>query len=87
MFEKIKNRAKARKEHKNMLKNNMGYILNFNAELSARIEYKKRLLLNELVEVGNLNPDDMVDIMQINNFIDQQKEHGKLDLFYNKVNC
>lgn len=59
--------------------------LNFNNELAIRMEYKRQLLFNQIMEQTNSNPLSAIDIVNVNNTIEINKQKGYIDEFYNIV--
>lgn len=82
ILQKLKNRKLAKQEHESI---EFLYDLGFNRELEQRINYKRDLLRNEIFETSGLNPNDSVDLVRVENYINKKLAEGKLDIFYNKI--
>lgn len=82
LFKKIQNRKLARKEHESI---KYCYDLNFNQELQTRLDYKKSLLKNQLIEDFQLDMNDSIDICKLENIIRKKQSAGEIDFFYNII--
>ena len=79
-LKKLKNRKLGRIEHESV---QFVYNLNFNEELQNRLNYKEKLLRNELAERMKLNLNNSVDLVYLESFILENKILGNIDFFYN----
>lgn len=77
-----KNRKIAREE---FLQPKELYNLNFNGELNIRLNYKRKLLFNHIMEVTKSNPLSAIDIVNTNNTIEINRLNGNIDEFYNII--
>lgn len=82
LFKRMRNRRLAKQEHENI---EFLYELGFNEELQNRLEYKERLLKNQLVEMLDLDLNDSVDLVYLNSFIKEKQMKNEIDEFYNIV--
>lgn len=81
MFKKLINRYKAKQEHKNRKE---FYNLDFNNQLEFRKAINKQILLNNLMEVTNTSPDDLIAICNLDKAIEDGRKLGMITEFYTK---
>lgn len=81
MIKKLINRYKAKQEHKNR---KVFYNLDFNNQLELRKVINKQILLNNLMEVTNTAPDDLIAICNLDKVIEDGKKFGIITEFYTK---
>lgn len=83
MFKKLYNRWKAKQEHKNRSTDPL-YDLDFNNQLELRKAINKQILLNNLMEVTNTSPDDLIAICNLDKVIEDGRENGLITELYTR---
>ena len=81
MIKKLINRYKAKQEHKNRTE---FYNLDFNYHVEQVKAINKKVLLNNLMEVTNTAPDDILAILNLNKVIEDGRDNGMITEFYTR---
>lgn len=83
MLKRIINRHKAKKEHNERM-TELHWNLNFYRTVETIKTINKQILLNELMEACNADPNDSIALVSIDRAIEDGKALGMITELYNK---
>lgn len=82
-IKKLINRYRAKKEHQKRLQD-PHWITHFYETVELIKVRNKQILLNNLIEVTNTPPDDMVKILNLDKMIEENKKQGIITELYTR---
>ena len=82
-IKKLINRQKAKIEHKRRLQD-QHWITHFYETVELIKVRNKQILLNQLIEVTNTSPTDMVKILSLDKMIEDNKKAGVITELYTR---
>lgn len=83
MIKKLINRYKAKQEHKNRI-TSPTWDLQFNNHVEQVKAINKQILLNNLMEVTNTSPNDIIAICNLDRTIEDGRINGMITELYTK---